>query len=124
MSVMESHWEGQVRSRLYAIRDRRLQFSDLLQLVSNTLFMSLYIMIVLYKIFIHCFNFYLHTGKESGDRHPKIGNHVNLGAGSTVLGNIKVGDYAIVNAGSVVTKPVEPYTRVGGVPARYLGKLR
>lgn len=38
-------------------------------------------------------------------------------------GNIKVGDYSIVNPGAVVTKPVAPYTRVGGVPAKFLSKL-
>jgi serine O-acetyltransferase len=57
------------------------------------------------------------TGKESGDRHPKLGDGVFLGAGATVLGNIRVGDGAVVDAGSVVTKPVLPFTRVSGVPA-------
>jgi len=42
------------------------------------------------------------TGKISGDRHPKIGNHVTIGAGSNVLGNIKIGDGAKIGAGSVV----------------------
>ena len=60
------------------------------------------------------------TGKESGDRHPKLGSNVFLGAGATVLGNIRVGEGSIVNAGAVVTKPVLPYTRVGGVPAKLI----
>lgn len=58
------------------------------------------------------------TGKESGDRHPKVGNHVFIGAQSTVLGNIKIGDGCVINPCSVVTKPVEADTRVGGVPAK------
>lgn len=60
------------------------------------------------------------TGKESGDRHPKVGNGVFIEAGATVLGNILIGDGSIINAGSVVTKPVKPYTRVGGVPAKLI----
>ncbi len=63
------------------------------------------------------------TGKETGDRHPKIGNFVSLGAGCTVLGNIKVGDCAVVTPGSVVNKNVPVYTCVGGVPATVLGSL-
>lgn len=60
------------------------------------------------------------TGKESGDRHPKVGNGVFIEAGATVLGNILIGDGSFINAGSVVTKPVKPYTRVGGVPAKLI----
>lgn len=63
------------------------------------------------------------TGKETGDRHPKLGVGVSLGVGSTILGNIILGDGVIVEPGSVVTKPVEPYTRVGGVPAKVLARL-
>lgn len=58
------------------------------------------------------------TGKENGDRHPKIGNGVILHPGGTVLGNISVGDGAVVCAKSIVTKPVPPLARVSGVPAR------
>ena len=61
------------------------------------------------------------TGKETGDRHPKIGSNVMLGAGAKVLGNIKVGDCARVASGSVVLKEVEPCTTVAGVPAKYVG---
>lgn len=39
------------------------------------------------------------------------------------MGNIRIGDGSVVNAGSVVTKPVAPYTRVGGVPAREIAKF-
>jgi len=62
------------------------------------------------------------TGKEGGDRHPKIRHGVLLGAGAKVLGNIEVGACARVAAGSVVLKPVPPCTTVAGVPARVLGQ--
>src|SRR5246500_2509777 len=58
------------------------------------------------------------TGAERGDRHPKIGRGVLLGAGAKVLGNISVGDYAKVASGSVVLKPVPPGCTAAGVPAR------
>ncbi|MFN4286902.1 MAG: serine O-acetyltransferase [Brevundimonas sp.] len=58
------------------------------------------------------------TGAERGDRHPKIGNGVLLGAGAKVLGNITVGDEAKVASGSVVLKPVPARCTVAGVPAR------
>jgi serine O-acetyltransferase len=58
------------------------------------------------------------TGAERGDRHPKIGNGVLLGAGAKVLGNIKVGDYAKVASGSVVLREVPPGCTAAGVPAR------
>ncbi|MCC6946429.1 MAG: serine O-acetyltransferase [Bradyrhizobiaceae bacterium] len=62
------------------------------------------------------------TGKESGDRHPKIRRGVLIGAGAKILGNIEVGSCARVAAGSVVLKPVPPNTTVAGVPARVVGK--
>lgn len=58
------------------------------------------------------------TGAERGDRHPKIGRGVLLGAGAKVLGNITIGDYAKVASGSVVLKPVPAGCTVAGVPAR------
>lgn len=58
------------------------------------------------------------TGAERGDRHPKIGRGVLLGAGAKVLGNITVGDYAKVASGSVVLKTVPAGCTVAGVPAR------
>lgn len=61
------------------------------------------------------------TGKEIGDRHPKIGNGVLISVGAKVLGNIKVGDKAKIAAGSVVLKPVEPLCTVAGVPAIPVG---
>jgi serine O-acetyltransferase len=58
------------------------------------------------------------TGAERGDRHPKIGKGVLLGAGATVIGNITIGDYAKVASGAVVLKPVPPGCTAVGVPAR------
>src|SRR5207248_8738495 len=62
------------------------------------------------------------TGKESGDRHPKIRRGVLIGAGAKILGNIEIGEGAKVAAGSVVTKPVAPHTTVAGVPAHPVGR--
>jgi serine O-acetyltransferase len=61
------------------------------------------------------------TGKESGDRHPKIRHGVLIGAGAKILGNIEVGHCARIAAGSVVLQPVPPNTTVAGVPARVVG---
>ena len=61
------------------------------------------------------------TGNERGDRHPKIGRGVMVGAGAKILGNIKVGDCARVAAGSVVLNDVAPRRTVAGVPAREIG---
>ena len=58
------------------------------------------------------------TGKESGDRHPKVRRGAMIGAGAKILGNIEVGEYARVAAGSVVLAPVPPRTTVAGIPAR------
>lgn len=62
------------------------------------------------------------TGKEIGDRHPKIRHGVLIGANASVLGNIEVGNNSRVAAGSVVLKPVPPCTTVAGVPARVVGE--
>jgi serine O-acetyltransferase len=61
------------------------------------------------------------TGKETGDRHPKISSGVLLGAGATVLGNIRVGKCSRVAAGSLVVKEVPNNVTVAGVPARVIG---
>lgn len=58
------------------------------------------------------------TGKEHGDRHPKIRSGVMIGAGAKILGNIEVGTMSKVAAGSVVLRPVPPHCTVAGVPAR------
>jgi serine O-acetyltransferase len=62
------------------------------------------------------------TGKEDGDRHPKIGDGVLIGAGAKVLGNIRVGRCSRIAAGSVVLEDVPANTTVAGVPARVVGK--
>ena len=61
------------------------------------------------------------TGKERGDRHPKVRDGVLLAAGAKVLGNIEIGKGAKVGAGSVVLKDVPPCATVAGVPARIVG---
>lgn len=61
------------------------------------------------------------TGKERGDRHPKIRHGVLIGAGAKILGNIEVGHCARIAAGSVVLKPVPNNATVAGVPAKVVG---
>ncbi len=61
------------------------------------------------------------TGKEQGDRHPKIRRGVLVGAGAKILGNIEVGQCARVAAGSVVLHAVPAKTTVAGVPAKIVG---
>jgi serine O-acetyltransferase len=56
------------------------------------------------------------TGKEKGKRHPTIGNHVVIGTGAKVLGNIRIGDYVKIGAGSVVIHPVPDHSTVVGIP--------
>jgi serine O-acetyltransferase len=62
------------------------------------------------------------TGNETGDRHPKIGRGVMIGAGAKILGNIVVGHCARIAAGSVVLKPVPHNTTIAGVPGRVIGE--
>jgi serine O-acetyltransferase len=62
------------------------------------------------------------TGNENGDRHPKIGKGVMIGAGAKILGNIAIGHCARIAAGSVVIKPVPNNVTVAGVPARVIGE--
>lgn len=61
------------------------------------------------------------TGKEEGDRHPKIRRGVLIGAGAKILGNIEIGHCSRVAAGSVVIKSVPNNVTVAGVPARVVG---
>jgi serine O-acetyltransferase len=61
------------------------------------------------------------TGKERGDRHPKVRRGVLLGAGAKVLGNIEIGACAKVAAGSVVLQAVPAGCTAAGVPARIIG---
>jgi serine O-acetyltransferase len=62
------------------------------------------------------------TGKETGKRHPTIGNHVVIGTGAAVLGNILIADHVKIGAGSVVIHPVPPHSTVVGVPGRVVGE--
>ena len=61
------------------------------------------------------------TGKEGGDRHPKVADGVLISAGATILGNILIGEGAKVGAGSVVLQDVVAHTTVAGVPAKQVG---
>jgi serine O-acetyltransferase len=62
------------------------------------------------------------TGKERGDRHPKVRRGVLLGAGAKILGNVEIGLGAKVAAGSVVLRDVPAGTTVAGIPARVVGR--
>lgn len=62
------------------------------------------------------------TGNESGDRHPKVGCGVMLGAHAQLLGNIHIGDGAKIGAGAVVVNDVPAHTTYAGVPAVQVGK--
>ena len=62
------------------------------------------------------------TGNETGDRHPKIGNGVMLGAHAQLLGNIHIGDGAKIGAGAVVVTDVPAHTTYAGVPAIQVGR--
>lgn len=61
------------------------------------------------------------TGKQSGDRHPKVRRGVLIGAGAKILGNVEIGEGAKIGAGSVVLDPVPPHCTAAGVPARVVG---
>lgn len=61
------------------------------------------------------------TGKESGDRHPKVRRGVLIGPGAKVLGNIEIGEGSKIAAASVVLKDVPPHSIVAGVPAKIVG---
>ncbi len=58
------------------------------------------------------------TGKDTGKRHPTLGGHVVVGAGAKILGNISVGDYARIGAGSIVLQSVPAHCTAVGVPGR------
>lgn len=61
------------------------------------------------------------TGKERGDRHPKVRSGVLIGSGAKILGNIEIGRCSRITAGSVVLQPVPEKKTVAGVPARIVG---
>jgi len=58
------------------------------------------------------------TGKEKGKRHPTLGNHVVVGTGAKILGNILIADHVKIGAGSVVIHPVPQNSTVVGIPGR------
>lgn len=58
------------------------------------------------------------TGKETGKRHPTVGNNVVVGAGAKILGNIVIGDNSYIGANAVVIKDVPPNSTVVGIPGR------
>jgi len=60
------------------------------------------------------------TGKEKGKRHPTLGNHVVVGSGAKVLGNIRVGDFVKIGANSVVLRSVPSSSTVIGIPGRII----
>lgn len=62
------------------------------------------------------------TGKDTGKRHPTLGNNVMVGSGAKILGPFKVGDGAKIAANAVVLEEVPPYTTAVGVPARIVSK--
>jgi serine O-acetyltransferase len=62
------------------------------------------------------------TGKQHGDRHPKIGENVLIGANASLLGNIRIGDRVKIGAGSVVLRPIPEGATAVGVPAKIIGK--
>lgn len=62
------------------------------------------------------------TGKDHGDRHPKVGPNVLIGAGSSLLGNIKIGKGAKIGAGSVVLRCIPPGATAVGAPAKIIGR--
>ena len=64
------------------------------------------------------------TGKDAGDRHPKVGNDVLIGAGTSILGNIKIGDRSKIGAGSIVLKPIPHSATAVGAPAKVIGWAR
>jgi serine O-acetyltransferase len=63
------------------------------------------------------------TGKEAGDRHPKIRRGVLIGAGAKILGNVEVGEGAKIGAGSVVLSNVPAHCTAVGIPAKIIGRI-
>jgi serine O-acetyltransferase len=59
----------------------------------------------------------------TGKRHPTLGNGVVVGTGAKILGNIRIGDFSKVGAGSVVVRAVPDHSTVVGIPGRVVGNL-
>jgi serine O-acetyltransferase len=64
------------------------------------------------------------TGKQSGDRHPKVRRGVLIGAGAKILGNVEIGEGAKIGAGSVVLNDIPAHCTAVGVPAKIVGRSR
>ncbi|MBR0051608.1 MAG: serine O-acetyltransferase [Clostridia bacterium] len=64
------------------------------------------------------------TGKETGKRHPTIGDHVMISSGASVLGPVKIGNHVRVGAGAVVLSDVPAYATVVGVPGHVVRMRR
>jgi len=62
------------------------------------------------------------TGKQTGDRHPKVRYGVLIGAGAKILGNVEIGEGAKIAACSVVLKDIPSHCTAAGVPAKVLGR--
>lgn len=62
------------------------------------------------------------TGKERGDRHPKVRRGATVGAGAKILGNVEIGAFATIAAGSVVLQNIPAHATAAGVPARLVAK--
>ncbi|NKN35179.1 serine O-acetyltransferase [Agrobacterium sp. a22-2] len=58
------------------------------------------------------------TGKQRGDRHPKVGRGAFIGAGANILGNIRVGEWARIGAGSVALADIPPFSVAVGIPVQ------
>jgi serine O-acetyltransferase len=74
---------------------------------------------------VHCLLFfliYMVSSVFSGDRHPKVGEHVLIGAGSMLLGNISIGNSAKIGAGSVLLRDIPAFATAVGVPAKIIGR--
>lgn len=65
--------------------------------------------------------YYFLLFQELGDRHPKVGSNVLIGANASILGNVKLGDGAKIGAGSVVLKPIPHGATAVGVPGKVIG---
>lgn len=63
------------------------------------------------------------TGKEKGKRHPTLGNHVVVGSGAKILGNIRIGDSVKIGANSVVLRSVPSNSTVTGIPGRIVKSI-
>ena len=62
------------------------------------------------------------TGKQNGDRHPKVGTNVLIGAGASILGNIRIGHGSKIGAGSIVLRPIPDGATAVGAPAKIIGR--